>query len=174
MEGTFFTQNAHPKSHDHGNIYPNVVLQRYDWKKQLVTWMGMQILRTWEWTLILVPPYLHEAFEGREGKVLLECTCKMSWTKGGMKRFCLNAHPNVLNKGRDEKVLAWMHIQMLWTRGGMKRFCLNAHPNVVNKGRDEKVLLECTFPNLVNKGRDENAWLNTTLHTCNQKICHEV
>jgi hypothetical protein len=44
----------------------------------------------------------------------------------------------------------------------------------VNKGRDEKVLLECTFPNLVNKGRDENAWLNTTLHTCNQKICHEV
>jgi hypothetical protein len=37
-----------------------------------------------------------------------------------MKRFCLNAHPNVLNKGRDEKVLLECHI-----------------PNLVNKGRDE-------------------------------------
>lgn len=33
MEGTFFTQNAHPKSHDHGNIKPKHSLAKVQWEE---------------------------------------------------------------------------------------------------------------------------------------------
>lgn len=79
-----------------GNIYPNIILQRYDGKK-LVTWMCMQISRTWEWTLtLLVPPYF------------------VAWRFWGREGLGFNAHPNVLNKGRDENTWSkynFAHVQ---------------------------------------------------------------